>query len=133
MEWLAIDTNVDYESGLENGLTGKGLEVTAEECHTSFMAQSALREARWYHENSIPLTIDSMPRENDGARLIEGKGLTLDLDGFGSIEVLHRKSDTGIEILLKDKGEHLALMRHHDASALSAAILSRGKLGLSFD
>ena len=133
MEWLAIDTNVDYESGLENGLTGKGLDVTAEECHTSFMAQSALREARWYHENSIPLTIDSMPRENDGARLIEGKGLTLDLDGFGSIEVLHRKSDTGIEILLKDKGEHLALMRHHDASALSAAILSRGKLGLSFD
>ena len=133
MEWLAIDTNVDYESGLENGLTGKGLDVTAEECHTSFMAQSALREARWYHENSIPLTIDSMPRENDGAGLIEGKGLTLDLDGFGSIEVLHRKSDTGIEILLKDKGEHLALMRHHDASALSAAILSRGKLGLSFD
>lgn len=133
MEWLAIDTNVDYESGPENGLTGKGLDVTAEECHTSFMAQSALREARWYHENSIPLTIDSMPRENDGAGLIEGKGLTLDLDGFGSIEVLHRKSDTGIEILLKDKGEHLALMRHHDASALSAAILSRGKLGLSFD
>lgn len=133
MEWMAIDTNVDYESGLENGLTGKGLEVTAEECHTSFMAQSALREARWYHENSIPLTIDSMPRENDGARLIEGKGLSLDLDGFGSIEVLHRKSDTGIEILLKGKGEHLALMRHHDASALAAAILSRGKLGLSFD
>ena len=108
MEWLAIDTNVDYESDLENGLSGKGLEVTAEECHRSFMAQSALREARWYHENSIPLTIDSMPREDDGARLIEGKGLSLDLDGIGSIEVLHRKSDTGIEILVKGEGEHLA-------------------------
>ena len=133
MEWLAIDTNVDYESDLENGLSGKGLEVTAEECHRSFMAQSALREARWYHENSIPLTIDSMPREDDGARLIEGKGLSLDLDGIGSIEVLHRKSDTGIEILVKGEGEHLALMRHHDASVLMAAILSRGKLGLSFE
>lgn len=133
MEWLAIDTNVEYESGLENDLSGKGLEVTAEECHTSFMAQSALREARWYHENSIPLMIDSMPREDDGARLIEGKGLSLNLDGIGAIEVLHRKSDTGIEILVKGEGEHLALMRHHDASALTAAILSRGKLGLSFD
>ena len=133
MEWLAIDTNMDYESGLENGLTGKGLEVTAEECHTSFMAQSALREARWYHENSIPLTIDSMPRENDGARLTDGKGLFLDLDGIGAIEVLHRKSDTGIEILVKSEGEQLALMRHRDASALAAAILSRGKLSLSFE
>ncbi|MAV95286.1 MAG: hypothetical protein CMA31_06345 [Euryarchaeota archaeon] len=133
MEWLAIDINVTSESGLENGLTGKGLEVTAEECHTSFMAQSALREARWYHENSIPLTIDSMPRENDGARLIEGKGLSLNLDGIGDIEVLHRKSNSGIEILVKAEGEHLALMRHHDASALAAAVLSRGKLGLSFE
>ena len=124
---------MDFESGLENGLTGKGLEVTAEECHTSFMAQSALREARWYHENSIPLRIDSMPRASDGARLIEGKGLSLDLDGIGAIEVLHRKSDTGIEILVKGEGEHLALMRHHNASALAAAILDRGKLGLSFE
>ena len=133
MEWLAIDTSVAYESGLENGLNGKGLEVTAEECHISFMAQSALREARWYHENSIPLSIDSMPQENDGARLVEGKGLSLDLGGISDIEVLHRKSDTGIEILVKGEGEHLALMRHHDASALAAAILSRGKLGLSFE
>ncbi|DAC25804.1 MAG TPA: hypothetical protein D7H76_02665 [Candidatus Poseidoniales archaeon] len=133
MEWLAIDTSVAYESGLENGLNGKGLEVTAEECHISFMAQSALREARWYHENSIPLSIDSMPQENDGARLVEGKGLSLDLGGISDIEVLHRKSDTGIEILVKGEGEHLALMRHHDASALAAAILSSGKLGLSFE
>ena len=70
MEWLAIDTSVAYESGLENGLNGKGLEVTAEECHISFMAQSALREARWYHENSIPLSIDSMPQDISEFKLI---------------------------------------------------------------
>mgnify|MGYP001231797011 CR=1 FL=1 len=133
MEWLAIDTSVAYESDLENGLSGKGLEVTAEECHISFMAQSALREARWYHENSIPLSIDSIPQEEDGAHLIGGKGFSLDVDGISDIELLHRKSDTGIEILVKGEGEHLALMRHHDASALAAAILSGGKLGFSFE
>ena len=133
MEWLAIDAEVAYESGLENGLDGKGLEVTAEECHRSFMAQSALREAKWYHENSIPLTIDSLPEEEDGARLVGGKGLSLDLDGIRGIEVLHRNSDRGIEILVKGEGEHLALMRHPGASALAAAILSSGKLGISFE
>ena len=40
---LAIDAEVAYESGLENDLDGKGLEVTAEERTSSW--QSALREA----------------------------------------------------------------------------------------
>ncbi|MEC8548843.1 MAG: hypothetical protein VXY31_05955 [Candidatus Thermoplasmatota archaeon] len=133
MEWLAIDAEVAYESGLGNDLDGKGLEVTAEECHRSFMAQSALREAKWYHENSIPLNIDSIPEEEDGARLIGGKGLSLDLDGIRGIEVLHRNSARGIEILVKGEGEHLALMRHPEASALAAAILGGGKLGISFE
>ena len=88
---------------------------------------------KWYHENSIPLNIDSIPEEEDGARLIGGKGLSLDLDGIRGIEVLHRNSDRGIEILVKGEGEHLALMRHPEASALAAAILSSGKLGISFE
>ena len=133
MEWLAIDVNVAHEIDLENSVKQKGLEVTAEECHISFMAQSALHEARWYHENSIPLSIDSLPQENDGARLVDGKGFSLDLEGMDDIELLQRNLATGVEILLKGEGDHLALMRHPSASALTAAILSGGKLGLSFE
>tara|TARA_B100000941_G_C28384868_1_gene489430 strand:+ start:218 stop:622 length:405 start_codon:yes stop_codon:yes gene_type:complete len=133
MEWLAVDTNLAHESGLENGLAEEGLEVTAEECHRAFIAQTALQEARWYHENSIPIVFDSLPQEKDGTRLVDGKGLSLDLEGVKGIEVLHRKSGRGIEILLKSEGEQLALMRHPEASALAAAILDGEKLGLTFE
>ena len=88
MEWLAVDTNLAYESSLGNGLVEEGLEVTAEECHRAFMAQTALQEARWYHENSIPLVFDSLPQGKDGARLVDGKGFSLDLEGLKGIEVL---------------------------------------------
>lgn len=133
MEWLAVDTNLAYESSLGNGLVEEGLEVTAEECHRAFMAQTALQEARWYHENSIPIVFDSLPQGKDGARLVDGKGFSLDLEGLKGIEVLHRKSGTGIEILVKSEGEHLALMRHPEASTLAAAILDGEKLGLTFE
>ena len=74
-----------------------------------------------------------MPEGKDGARLVDGKVLSLDLEGVKGIEVLHRKSGTGIEILVKSEGEQLALMRHPEASTLAAAILDGGKLGLRFE